>query len=147
MKKMKAMISLILVLLMTMCPLCLSYDTVFIHAGTSDSTTFSAMKARAEALVNYEWTPSQRINTWNGNTYKGKTYFEAGEAVKGVPYTLFTSEVVSRSQCSLSDYQNVVGSNHSTSTYCVSTGSTRTGPVYGTCCATFVAEVFWGGVL
>ena len=116
----------------------------FAVVAKASGTSFNEMLDRANALVNYEWIPSKRIYTWKGNKYNGKTYFEAGETVKGVPYTLFTSEVVSRSQCSLIDYKKVASSNYSTTKYCVSVSDTRTGPVYGSCCATFVAEVFGG---
>ena len=111
------------------------------------ATTLSAMRERAEALVNYTWTPTSNINTWNGNTYNGKTYFPSGSTVKGIPYTLFTTEVVSWSLCSLTQYQAVAFQNYSATAYCASVGATRTGPVYGSCCADLVSEVFGGNFM
>lgn len=114
-----------------------------IKAKAAD-TSLEAMRSRAEAIVNYTWTPAQRIYTWNGNSYNGKTYFEAGETVKGVPYTLFTSEVVSWSLLSLEQYKSKAASNYSATANCVSVGASRTGPVYGSCCADLICEVFGG---
>ena len=110
-------------------------------------TYLSAMRQRAEAIVNYTWTPTRDINTWNGNKYNGLTYFPANTQVKGVPYTLFTSEVVSWSLCSLEQYKEKASSNYSATAYCVSTGSTRTGPVYGSCCADIICEIFGGNYM
>ena len=110
-------------------------------------TSLSAMRSRAEAIVNYTWTPTSNITTWNGNSYNGKTYFPAGTTVKGVPYTLFTSEVVSWSLCSLEQYKTKASSNYSATAYCVSVGATRSGPVYGSCCADLVCEVFGGNFM
>lgn len=117
--------------------------------ASSYPATLSDMKARAEAIVNYTWTPSVDIKTWNGNKYKGSDTFKKGVAVKGMPYTLFTSEIsgVSDSLLSLAQYKNKVSSNKSASAYCVSVSATRTGPVYGSCCATFVSEVFGGNFM
>ena len=67
-------------------------DTSVRGVRSTTETTLSAMRARAEALVNYKWTPSKKISTWNGNSYNGKNYFPAGSTVTGVPYTLFTWE-------------------------------------------------------
>lgn len=103
---------------------------------------FSAMLSRAEAAVNYEWIPTQDIAVWNENPYNGKMYFTAGEKVKGVPYTLFFSEIGVDSLLSLEEFKNKVDINYSTTAYCNSVGAMRTGPVYGSCCATFVSEVF-----
>lgn len=113
----------------------------------STSTDYAGMKSRADAILNYTWTPTQRIETWNGNKYNGRTYFEAGETVSGMPYTLFTSEVTSDSLLSLAQYVRKAGSNYSTTAYCNSTSANRTGPVYGSCCATFVSEVFGGNFM
>ena len=113
----------------------------------SNETDFEAMKERAEAIVNFEWTPSERIDVWNENPYNGKMYFEAGETVKGMPYTLFTSEIVSDSLLSLDQFKEKVHENYSSTAYCYSVGATRTGPVYGSCCATFVSEVFGGSFM
>ena len=109
--------------------------------------TLAEMTARAEAIVNYAWTPSQNITTWNSNKYNGLTYFPAGQTVKGMPYTLFTSEVVSQSLCSLERYKTLASSNYSATKYCNSVGATRTGPVYGSCCADLVCEVFGGNFM
>lgn len=116
-------------------------------APGSKETTLSAMTARAEALVNFEWTPTERIDTWNGNVYNGKTYFEAGETVKGVPYTLFSWELGFDSLLSLEQYESKSASNYSTTRYCNSVAAERTGPAYGNCCATFVSEVFGGNFM
>lgn len=105
---------------------------------------FSAMLSRAEAAVNYEWIPTRDIAVWNENPYNGKMYFPAGEKVKGVPYTLFFSEIGVDSLLSLEEFKNKVDINYSTTAYCNSVGAMRTGPVYGSCCATFVSEVFGG---
>ncbi|MBQ8944764.1 MAG: hypothetical protein IJ050_09770, partial [Clostridia bacterium] len=108
------------------------------------STSLDEMRVRAEAIVNYTWTPSQDIATWNGNKYNGKTYFPAGVPVKGIPYTLFTSEVVNWSLRSLSEYKEVASSNYSATKYCRSVSATRSGPVYGSCCADMICEIFGG---
>ena len=121
--------------------------TFVFSASAATDTTYEAMLARAEAMVNYEWTPTTDIATWNGNPYNGLTYFPAGKTVKGMPYTLFTSEVVFDSLLSLDQFKAVASSNYSYTAYCVSTSSNRTGPVYGTCCATFVSEVFGGNYM
>ncbi len=107
-------------------------------------TSFSDMLARAEAIVNYTWTPSRRIATWNDNPYNGKNYFEAGETVVGMPYTLFSWELGVDSLLSLEQYDNIAANNYSVTAYCNSMNAERTGPVYGSCCATFVSEVFGG---
>ncbi len=111
------------------------------------STTLAAMRARAEALVNYTWTPTSNISTWNGSSYRGMSYFPAGQPVTGVPYTLFTSEIVYWGLCSLEQYKEVASKNYSVTAYCTSVGSTRTGPVYGSCCADLVSEVLGGSFL
>ncbi len=110
-------------------------------------TTLSAMRARAEAIVNYTWTPSSDIATWNNNPYNGKYIFPAGSTVKGMPYTLFTSEVVPWGLCSLEEYKAVASINYSATAYCTSVGAKRTGPVYGSCCADLVSEVFGGSFM
>lgn len=112
-----------------------------------EDMVFSRMLERAEAIVNYEWTPAQRMDVWNENPYNGRMYFEAGETVIGMPYTLFTSEIVSDSLLSLSQYEEIANINYSTTTYCRSMGAERTGPVYGSCCATFVSEVLGGSFM
>lgn len=118
-------------------------DWLNAHAATTGS--LASMRARAEAIVNYQWTPSWNIMTWNGSTYNGLTYFPAGVPVKGVPFSLFTSEVVGRSQLTLSEYGSYASSNYSTTAKCKSkSNEVRTGPVYGSCCAAFVSEVMGG---
>lgn len=113
----------------------------------TSETSLSSMLERAEALVNYEWVPSQRIYTWNNNLYNGKNYFEAGETVKGVPYTLFSWELGFDGLLSLEQYKAKSAINYSTTEYCNSVSDTRTGPAYGNCCATLVSEVFGGNFM
>ena len=105
---------------------------------------FNAMLSRAEAIVNYEWVPTQRIDTWNENAYEGEYFFEAGQTVKGMPYTLFSWELGFDSLLSLNQFRSKASQNYSTTAYCTSVAENRTGPVYGSCCATFVSEVFGG---
>ncbi|MBQ3203277.1 MAG: dockerin type I repeat-containing protein [Clostridia bacterium] len=136
MKKVLAALLSVL-LLATMLPM----SAVNVAATT---VTLEEMRARAEAMVNYEWIPSQDIAVWNENPYNGKMYFPQGETVRGIPYTLFTSEVVSWSLCSLAQYDRVATTNYSTTAFCASVNAVRTGPVYGSCCADFVSEVFGG---
>ena len=115
--------------------------------ATDDNTkaeVFEEMLARAEAIVNYEWVPTQRIDTWNENAYNGRYYFEEGETVIGMPYTLFSWELGFDSLLSLNQYKSKASQNYSTTTYCNSVAENRTGPVYGSCCATFVSEVLGG---
>lgn len=107
-------------------------------------TTLTAMLSRAQAIVDYEWVPSRRIATWNDNPYQGKNYFEAGETVKGMPYTLFSWELGVDSLLSLEQYRAKVSENYDASAYCLGAKGDRTGPVYGNCCATMVSEVFGG---
>lgn len=117
------------------------------NAEVNDETYYSKMLERAEAVVNYEWTPSQRIYTWNENEYNGKLYFEAGETVRGVPYTLFSWELGFDGLLSLEQYKEKAPLNYSASAYCTSVPADRIGPAYGTCCATFVSEVFSGNFM
>ena len=102
---------------------------------------FQQMHDRAEAIVSFAWTPSVRIATWNENEYNGQMYFEAGEVVHGMPYTLFAHEMGFRSMVTLSEYQTLADKNHSVSRFCNAMWEMRTGPVYGSCCATFVCEI------
>jgi hypothetical protein len=113
-------------------------------SGTTKSEILAQMLERAEAFVNYEWVPSTDIAVWNENPYNGKMYFPAGETVKGVPYTLFFSELNVDSLLSLEEYKSKASINYSTTAFCTSMNEMRTGPVYGSCCATFVSEVFGG---
>lgn len=144
MKKIRGFLSILLSLAM----LGAFVPTIEAVALTENTeTSFSSMLERAEALINYEWVPSERIYTWNDNEYNGKNYFEAGETVKGVPYTLFTWELGFDSLLSLEQYKSKSSVNYSTTRYCNSVSAQRIGPVYGTCCATFVSEVFGGSFM
>lgn len=109
-----------------------------------NGNSYSQMLGRAEKIVNYEWVPAQRIYTWNENYYNGKKYFEEGETVKGIPYTLFSWELGFDSLLSSEQYNDIAKNNYSTERYCNSVAENRIGPVYGNCCATFVSEVFGG---
>lgn len=134
-------ISLCLAVVISVCSV--NYFFFTSHAETN-SSIFDEMLARAEAIVNYEWTPSQDIDVWNENPYNGKMYFPAGETVIGMPYTLFSWEFGFDSLLSLAQYKTKAAVNYSTTAYCSSMGANRTGPVYGSCCATFVSEVLGG---
>ena len=117
----------------------------WLNANAATTGSLASMRARAEAIVNYKWTPSRNIMTWNNCTYNGLRYFPAGVPVQGVPFCLFTSEVVKRSQLTLNEYKSYASSNYSTTAKCKSKGNeSRTGPVYGSCCAAFVSEVMGG---
>ena len=140
MKKIKYLVSVFLALTMLIIPV----SPANIAEANEKDEIFSEMLARAEAAVNYEWIPTQDIAVWNENPYNGKMYFPAGETVKGVPYTLFFSEIGVDSLLSLEEFKTKVDINYSTAAYCNSVGAMRTGPVYGSCCATFVSEVFGG---
>ncbi|MCQ2424648.1 MAG: SH3 domain-containing protein [Lachnospiraceae bacterium] len=107
-------------------------------------TDFDSMLARAEAIINYKWTPPVDIATWNNSTYNGAKVFRKGSTVTGMPYSLFVYELGFDSLLSLAQYKKIVNSNYSTTKYCVSVSADRTGPAYGSCCATFVSEVFGG---
>ena len=144
MRKFKRLNSIIMTLVM-LATLMFSMNTFAV--ASADETGFNAMKERAEALINYEWIPSERIYTWNGNEYNGKKYFEAGETVKGVPYTLFSWELGFDSLLSLEQYKAKSTSNYSTEKYCSSVSANRIGPAYGNCCATLVSEVFGGSFM
>ena len=139
-KKLKPLLSVFLALTMLIIPV----SPANAEEVNEKDEIFSAMLARAEAVVNYEWIPTQDIAVWNENPYNGKMYFPAGETVKGVPYTLFFSEIGVDSLLSLEEFKDKVDINYSTTAYCTSVGAMRTGPVYGSCCATFVSEVFGG---
>ena len=119
-----------------------SGNSWFIANAAMSSTSLADMKARAENIINYEWVPSQDIRTWNNSLYNGSLYFKKGETVKGMPFTLFYKEVASRSLMSLGQYANYASRNYSATARCESTSNAwRTGPVYGSCCASFVSEV------
>ena len=145
MKHTKKMLSLLLSLLL-LGTLMLPANAVTLEQESSE-TSFSYMVERAEALVNYEWIPQERIYTWNDNLYNGKNYFEAGETVKGVPYTLFSWELGFDGLLSLEQYKEKASMNYSTSAYCNSVNDYRVGPAYGNCCATLVSEVFGGNFM
>lgn len=115
--------------------------------AASYPTEYGNMRARAEAIINYKWVPSVDIATWNNSTYNGAKVFRKGTTVTGMPYSLFVYELGFDSLLSLAQYQKFVGSNYSTTKYCVSVSATRTGPAYGSCCATFVSEVFGGNFM
>ena len=108
---------------------------------------FDEMLERAEAIIHYEWVPAQDIDVWNENPYNGKMYFPAGETVIGMPYTLFSWEFGFDSLLSLAQYKKKAAVNYSAAAYCSSVGADRTGPVYGSCCATFVSEVLGGSFM
>ena len=112
-----------------------------------ESEIFIQMLERAEAIVNYEWIPNQNMDVWNENPYNGKMYFEGGKTVIGMPYTLFSYELGFDSLLSFSQFKFKENQNYSTTAYCSSVGDTRTGPVYGSCCATFVSEVLGGSFM
>ena len=121
---------------------------VWFNANAAATGSLASMRIRAEAIINYEWTPSRDIRTWNNSYYKGATVFYAGKPVKGMPFTLFTSEVVKKSLLTLSEYKSVASSNYSATANCKSKhNESRTGPVYGSCCASFASEVMGGSWL
>ena len=118
------------------------------NAAGITSSSLTDMRSRAEAIINYEWKPAKNIETWKSALYNGNAYFPAGTVVKGMPYTLFTHDVVSDSLLSLAQYKRVAAKNYSVKTKCRATGNAlRTGPVYGSCCATFVSEVLGGSFM
>lgn len=108
---------------------------------------FQEMLGRAEEIVNFAWTPGSRIDVWNENPYNDKMYFEAGEVVHGMPYTLFASELGFRSMITLQEYKALADKNYSVTHFCKAVWEMRTGPVYGSCCATFLCEVLGGSFL
>ena len=120
----------------------------FVANASISTSSLGSMKARAEDIINYKWTPSRNIYTWNNSDYNGSKIFRKGVKVKGVPFCLFTDEVVSNSLVSLSKYKTLASKNYSVTAKCRSThNSWRTGPVYGSCCASFVSEVLGGSFL
>ena len=86
---------------------------------------YEEMLARAEEIVNYPWVAGCRFSTWNGSLYNGRDYFEEGEVVIGMPYTLFSFELGLRSLVSLPQYTYVAGDNYSTTFFCNSVGEMR----------------------
>ncbi len=137
-----------LTVIMLMCLLIvLLSPALSVQANEAEGTSFSDMLARAEAIVNYTWVPQQRIATWNENPYQGSMYFEKGQTVIGMPYTLFSWELGVDSLLSLEQFQAKVSDNYTASAYCNSVGQNRVGPAFGSCCATFVSEVFGGSFM
>ena len=137
----KKAISLVLIVAMMVMFVPNSGLSATVRAATIDTANLSDMRARAEAIVNYEWTPAQKIATWNGNPYNGDVYFYPSQKVKGMPYTLFVGVDVKDNLLSLAQYDRVKSQNRTAS------NSSRTGPLYGSCCATFVSEVFGGSFM
>lgn len=115
-----------------------------ITAWASNGTDFAQMLERAEAIVNYTWVPSEDIETWYHTPYNGSIIFPAGEPVVGMPYTLFAWELGTDSLLSLEQYEKKAQSNYNATAFCGSRGEERTGPAYGSCCATFVCEILGG---
>ena len=123
----------------------LASDTGWFDANAAITVSFADMKRRAEAIVNYEWVPTNNMATWNNSVYNGSKVFYAGKTVRGMPFSLFTTEVCKRSLLTLNEYKEVASRNYSTTAKCISTSNQyRTGPVYGSCCASFVSEVMGG---
>ncbi len=120
----------------------------YANAAGLTSSSLSSMRARAEAIINYRWTPAADVETWNNSRYNGKALFPAGKVVRGMPYTLFTDEIVGDSLLSLEQYSLVADVNYSVKAKCrAKDNAWRTGPVYGSCCATFVSEVLGGSFM
>ena len=123
-------------------------NTMEASAASISTSSLEDMQARAEAIINYEWVPSTDIYTWNYSKYNGSQVFSKGKTVKGMPYTLFVYEVVHDSLLSLAQYKNVADKNYSVTANCASmSNNVRRGPVYGSCCATFVSEVLGGSFM
>lgn len=132
----KRVLSLALCLLIVVSVIPLDFEAI---ASNIDTAYLSEMLERAEAIVNYKWTPTKDISTWNGSKYNGRTSFKKNSIVTGMPYTLF-------GQYTLDGYKKIESKNCTKSGYCNGYG-TRTGPAYGTCCASFVCEVLGGSFL
>lgn len=66
----------------------------FVANAAVEASSLASMRARAEEIINYTWIPSRDIKTWNGNKYNGSSVFKKGQPVKGMPFCLFTTEVV-----------------------------------------------------
>jgi len=103
----------------------------------STSVTLEEMRARAEAIVNYKWVAPKDILAWkadrfSGNKYNGQIYFKKGQTIVGMPYSL-TSCV------SLEQYKTLYENNR--------TNGAGTGPQYGSCCVSFVCDVFGGNLI
>ncbi len=113
----------------------------------TDQGVFEDMHRRAEAIVSYVWTPEEELETWNATLYQGKPYFQAGAAVQGMPYTLFYQELGVDSLLSLAQFMNKAASNVAATEYCYAVEDLRTGPTYGSCCATFISEVYGGAYM
>ena len=110
----------------------------------TEEGAFQDMLRRADAIVTYQWTPQEDIATWNDVLYQGKTYFQKGQTVTGVPYTLFSVELGTDSLLSLAQFMNHAQTNRTATEFCYAVDAQRTGPAYGSCCATFISEVYGG---
>lgn len=137
--------------LLALCLIAAFLPAMVVKAEAKETVKFSEMLARAEAMVNYEWTPKRNIKVWNDNQYEGKDYFLAGQTVKGMPFTLFTDEFGGAyGLVTFEEYKQLeAGSgNYTASGYCGSTENKwRSGPRFGSCCASFVREVFGGSFM
>lgn len=112
-----------------------------IKAYYSD-TSLASMRKRADDMVNYKWTPVTDIYTWNGNEYNGSTVFKKGVQVTGMPYTMFAWEDNILPQRTYKWYAKSYNDKN-----CGFSSSTRKGPCYGSCCASFICEVFGGNYM
>ena len=137
--------------LLALCLIAAFLPAMAVKAEAKETVKFSEMLARAEAMVNYEWTPKRNIKVWHDNQYNGKDYFLAGQTVKGMPFTLFTDEFGGAyGLVTFEEYKQLeAGSgNYTASGYCGSTENKwRSGPRFGSCCASFVREVFGGSFM
>ena len=137
--------------LLAICLIAAFLPAMAVKAEAKETVKFSEMLARAEAMVNYEWTPKRNIKVWHDNQYEGKDYFLAGQTVKGMPFTLFTDEFGGAyGLVTFEEYKQLeAGSgNYTASGYCGSTKNQwRSGPRFGSCCASFVREVFGGSFM
>lgn len=94
-----------------------------VHAG-------NAMLDRAEKMVNVLWTAKYSFHLWNNSD----VMYKAGQQYKGIPYTLFWDAMY---------YNNWLphASDNKDDTRDVSGYGKRTGPIYGSCCASFVSDI------
>ena len=124
------------------------------EAHAAAEVTVSEMLARAEAMVNYKWVPKQDIKVWHDNKYNGDDYFRKGQTVVGMPFTLFTGELGGKiGLVTFEEYKELherteKGNYTAYTNNCVSAKNQyRIGPRYGSCCASFVREVFGGSFM
>lgn len=96
----------------------------------SEEESENSMLARAEKMINVPWEAKTTFSKWNSSqTFnKGTTYY-------GMPYTLFWYGY------KYEDWKRNSDKNVTRTEYCSGYGN-RTGPMYGSCCADFVSEVF-----